>query len=238
MKINNWLSNIQDWLLPRLCPGCGQTCKDPGQHLCPGCRDSLPVIEHCCPRCAIPYMQAPIQGTCGTCQQNPPAFASALALYRYAPPVDHFIRSLKFHHDLAMAALLGQSLAAAVSNLPVLPDVILPVPLHPARLRHRGFNQAVEIARPVARALGMAVDLNGVVRTRDTASQIGLTKPERRRNLRRAFEARRDYGGLSVALIDDVMTTGETAHHLARTLLKAGAREVTAWVIARTSSGR
>ncbi|HCU53359.1 MAG TPA: phosphoribosyltransferase [Gammaproteobacteria bacterium] len=183
-------------------------------------------------------MHADIQGTCGACQRNPPAFASAVALYRYAPPVDHFIRALKFHHDLAMATLLGQSLATAVSNAPAHPDVIVPVPMHPARLRHRGFNQAVEIARPVARELGLAMDLDGVVRVRDTAAQARLTKPERRRNLRRAFEARRDYDGLSVALIDDVMTTGETAHHLARTLLKAGAREVTVWVIARTSSGR
>lgn len=173
---------------------------------------------------------------CGTCQRHPPAFASALALYRYAPPVDHFIRALKFHHDLAMATMLGQMLAATVRSFRPLPDVIVPVPLHPARLRQRGYNQALEIARPVARALQIPLDIDGVVRRRDTASQAQLGKPARRRNLRGAFAARREYAGQHVAIVDDVMTTGETAHQLARALLRAGAREVTVWVIARTTT--
>jgi len=160
-----------------------------------------------------------------------------VALYRYEPPVDHFIRELKFHHDLSMANLLGQSLASVVETIAVRPDVLVPVPLHPARARQRGFNQAIEISRPVSRVLKIPIDLDGVARVRDTASQARLSLPERRRNLRHAFSARRDFTGQRVALIDDVMTTGETAHHLASTLRKAGAAEVTVWVIARTAGG-
>jgi len=237
MKINNWLNNIQDWLLPRLCPACGLPCNQ-RDFLCSGCRASLPVIANACPRCAIPYMHADVRGVCGACQRRPPAFSSAVALYHYAPPIDHFIRELKFHHKLAMASLLGKELAAAVQQLPDRPDVLVPVPLHPARLRQRGYNQAVEIARPVARALALPIDYVGIERVRDTASQAQLTRPERRRNLRRAFAARRDFTGLRVALIDDVMTTGETAHQLARILRSAGAADVAVWVVARTRPGR
>ena len=231
--INSWLANIQDWLLPRLCPACGNTC-EPGSHgLCAGCERCLPHLTRSCPVCALPYENTAISGVCGRCQRHPPAFHSAVCLFHYAPPVDHFIRSIKFHHDLGLARLLGRRLAVQLRDIGWHPEVILPVPLHPARLRTRGFNQALELARPAADWLNLKPDIDGVERVRDTPSQTALTLKDRRKNLRGAFHASRDYAGKSVAIVDDVMTTGHTVENLARSLLQAGAREIRVWVIAR-----
>jgi len=156
-----------------------------------------------------------------------------VSLYQYAPPVDHFIRAIKFHHDLGLARLLGLRLAATVRKIDWRPEVVLPVPLHPARLRHRGFNQALELARPAADWLNLKPDTDGVERVRNTQSQTTLKLKDRRKNLRGAFRANRDYAGKSVAIVDDVMTTGQTVENLARSLLQAGAREIRVWVIAR-----
>ena len=234
MLLNNWLTNIQDWLLPRLCPACGDPA-GPGRELCPGCEQSLPILQHACPRCAIPYEQALTHGECGTCQKQPPAFTRAIALYRYAPPVDHFIRELKFRQQLGLACLLGERLAQRLLRETSRPDLIIPVPLHKARLRERGYNQALEIARPLARALGAPLDFRSLVRVRATAPQTGMTVAERRQNLRGAFALRNNdvVRKLRVALVDDVMTTGSTVQAAAHCLRAAGAQEVEIWVIAR-----
>jgi len=234
MLLNKWLINIQDWLLPRLCPACGDP-TGPGRKLCPGCERSLPVLHFACPRCAIPYEHPDTQGECGACQKQAPAFTRAVALYRYAPPVDHFIRALKFQQQLGLAHLLGERLAQRLMRGTSRPELIIPVPLHGARLRERGYNQALEIARPVARALGIPLDFRSLVRMRATAPQTGMTVAARRRNLRGAFALRDDTAvrNLRVALVDDVMTTGSTVQAAAKCLRAAGAKEVDIWVIAR-----
>jgi ComF family protein len=234
MVLNHWLTNIQDWLLPRLCPACGDPA-GPGQELCLGCEQSLPILQHACPHCAIPYEHPGTQGECGACQQRPPAFTRSIALYRYAPPVDHFIRELKFHQQLGLARMLGERLARRLAREASRPDLIIPVPLHGARLRERGYNQALEIARPVARTLNVPLDFRSLVRVRATAPQTGMTLVARRKNLRGAFAWRssREVKNLHVALVDDVMTTGSTVQAAAKCLRAAGAREVDIWVIAR-----
>jgi ComF family protein len=234
MNLNNWLTNIQDWLLPRLCPACGDPA-GPGRELCPGCERTLPTLLHACPRCAIPYDHPDTHGVCGACQKHPPAFAHTVALYRYAPPADHFIRALKFHRQLGLARLLGEQLARRLAQETKRPDLIMPVPLHNARLRERGYNQALEIARPLARALGVPLDFRSLVRMRATAPQTGMTVAARRKNLRGAFalEPGTEVKNLRVALVDDVMTTGSTVQAAAQCLRAAGAREVEVWVIAR-----
>lgn len=234
MKLNNWLENIQDWLLPRLCPACGEP-TGPGLELCPGCDRNLPILHHACPRCAIPYEHPDTHGECGACQKRPPAFARAIALYRYAPPMDHFIRELKFHRQLGLAQLLGERLARRLVPETARPDRIIPVPLHGARLRERGYNQALEIARPVAQALGVALDFRSLVRVRATAPQTGMTVAARRKNLRNAFRLRdpATVRGRHVALVDDVMTTGSTVQAAAQCLRQAGAETVEIWVVAR-----
>jgi ComF family protein len=183
----------------------------------------------------MPYEHPDTRGECGACQKQPPAFARTVALYRYAPPVDHFIRALKFHQQLGLARLLGERLARRLVRETSPPDLIIPVPLHGARLRERGYNQALEIARPVARALNIPLDFHSLLRVRATAPQTGMTIEARRKNLRGAFALRGNTAvqNLRVALVDDVMTTGSTVQAAAQCLRAAGAREVEIWIIAR-----
>jgi ComF family protein len=234
MILNNWLTNIQDWLLPRLCPACG----DPaglGRELCPGCERTLPILRHACPRCAIPYEHPDTRGECGTSQKHPPAFIRSIALYRFAPPVDYFIRELKFHRQLSLARLLGEGLAQRLARETTRPERIIPVPLHNSRLRERGYNQALEIARPVAHALGVPLDFQSLRRVRATAPQTGMTVKARRKNVRNAFRLcdPAAVSGRRVALVDDVMTTGSTVQAAAQCLRAAGAETVEIWVVAR-----
>lgn len=233
MGINNWSTNIQDWLLPRLCPGCGDWAGR-GRTLCPGCEADLPHLHHACPRCAAACEQAGVAGECGQCLRDPPPFDGARAVYRYRPPVDHFVRALKFHNQLDLARWLGERLAERVAG-DERPQLLVPIPLHRARLRSRGYNQALELARPVARALGVAIDAHNLRRARATAAQSDLPFEARRRNVHGAFTVARPDAirDRHIALIDDVMTTGNTLRAAAAALRTAGAARIDVWVAAR-----
>lgn len=229
--VYNWLNKLRSRLFPaqcRLClaPGCGDL------ELCPACHADLPWLTHACRRCALAL---PAQGNsrlCPACLSHPPPLDRCQALFSYQPPVDQWIHALKFNRDLATARLLGQLLAAQpLAGIPAAASV-LPVPLHPGRLRQRGYNQALEIARPLLRH-GWPLNRCDCRRTKPTQAQSGLPAGDRQRNIRGAFSVRSNLEGQTILLVDDVMTTGATLNELARALKDAGAREVVAWVIAR-----
>lgn len=205
---------------------------DAGQQaICAGCHGDLPHFASAhCPSCAIPTTDGQV---CGACLQHPPAYGRAVAAFSYAFPVDQLIQALKYQQRLSIAPLLGAGLAEAASKH-ARPDVLIPMPLHAARLRQRGFNHATEIAREVAMRLNLPLSLTSCERVRDTPPQVALAYDQRRRNVRDAFACHGNVAGKRVALIDDVMTTGTSLDELAKTLIKAGAREVEAWVVART----
>jgi ComF family protein len=165
---------------------------------------------------------------CGRCLRNPPAFDSTCALYDYVFPADVLVRAFKYHHRLSLARFFAE----AVSTLPET-DVVVPMPLHPRRLSERGFNQALEIARPLARAAGLPLEQGGVVRKRHTPPQAGLDREDRLASPRGAFACHRRFDGLRVMVIDDVMTTGASLDALARCLKVAGAAAVHNFVVAR-----
>lgn len=171
--------------------------------------------------------------TCGRCLRRPPRVDRALAVFEYRFPVDRVLVRFKFAGDLAAGHWLGERLAAAVETAPA-PDLVVVPPIDAARLRVRGFNQAIEIAKVVAAARGLALDRGALRRLRATAAQSTLGGSERRRNLRGAFECGRRLDGRHVAIVDDVMTTGATVDAIARALRTAGAGRVDAWVVART----
>ncbi len=232
-SVYNRLRNIQDWLFPGNCLLC-RARLPAGEDLCPSCAASLPRSDAACPRCAAP-LAAEVAGNCGACQQRPPAFDAAEAAFRYAAPVDRLIQDLKYHRRLALARVLGHRLAGhLVARAVALPDMIVPVPLHPARLRERGYNQSLELARVVARQLNVPLAAHGAVeRVRATASQTRLAPEARARNVRNAFRVPGDFSDMRVALVDDVMTSGHTATALAKSLKRAGAGGVSVWVVAR-----
>jgi ComF family protein len=198
--------------------------------VCASCESSLPRLQACCPRCAAPL---PVAVLCGACQRSVPRFDAAACAFEYRFPVDRLVHRFKYAGDLATGRWLALQLAARTRHEPR-PDLLVAAPLTPARLRSRGFNQAVEIAKPIARALRVRVAIAGVVRTRDTQPQPGLRRRERRANLRGAFRCDLRLSGEHVAVIDDVMTTGATADALAAALHGAGAGHVSIWAVART----
>ncbi len=173
---------------------------------------------------------------CGQCAQQPPSYDRALALLRYAYPADRLVQRLKFNAQLHLARLLGERLAEHVArHVTQPPQVILPVPLHRTRLRERGFNQALELARPIARHMDIPLDYRSCVRVRATTAQSLLPAAQRRRNIKGAFRVTRPIKAHHVAIVDDVMTTGHTVEEFAATLRKAGVKKIDVWVLARAA---
>jgi ComF family protein len=153
-----------------------------------------------------------------------------VAHYRYDFPLDKLVQALKYAHRLALADFFAATLAEPRPTV----DAIVPLPLSTERLRSRGFNQAVEIARPLARRWRLPLLLDAVRRPVDTPPQASLPWQARRKNIRGAFECGVDLSGRSLLVVDDVMTTGATLDEFARTLKKHGAVRVVNWVVART----
>jgi ComF family protein len=223
------IRSIINRLSARTCLLCGAA--SGARHVCSSCLGELPWHrQRQCPQCATP---TPDGRTCGSCLKHPPAFERTHAALAYAFPLDRLIPRLKYQGRLAIAPALGECLAETVAACPR-PDRLLAMPLHAIRIRERGFNHAAEIAREVSRRLDLPLDAASCRRIRDTPPQMGLKHDARRRNVRGAFACSDDVRGQHVALIDDVMTTGTSLDELAATLKRAGAREVTCWVAART----
>lgn len=216
--------------------------------VCSGCRQQF-FGKHPtrCRQCAIalpqPDTAAKASATvCGDCLQQPPAFDATIVAADYAAPVDQLVLALKFGNQLPLAPLFGRMLRDALllaqADSVALPDLLTAVPLGPQRLAQRGFNQALEIARPLSRALGIALAPGLVLRTRDTSAQALLHPDERHKNIRNAFVvpggAIDAVRGRHIGVVDDVLTTGETLNELAATLKRFGAARVTNFVFART----
>jgi ComF family protein len=214
---------------PHTCLLCGGNAGS--DRLCRGCSDDLPRHRMAqCPQCALPTADGHL---CGACLKRPPAFDRTRAALSYRFPVDQLVQRLKYNGRLAAAPVLGDLLARHVESAPR-PDLLIPMPLHPSRVRERGFNHASEIGRSVARHLGLPLTTTLCQRIRDTPPQVALAYDARRRNVRGAFTCSGDVSGKRIAVIDDVMTTGTSLDELAKTLKQAGAAEVEAWVVART----
>lgn len=196
--------------------------------LCGECEAELPWLpEAVCPRCAL---ASPGGALCGRCLAEPPRFDATLAALWYRFPADVLVQSLKFGGALPLARYLASLLARRIARGERV-DCVVPVPLAAARLRGRGYNQAAEIARRLGAA---GVELALCERTRDGPPQMELPFAERQRNVHGAFRVRRSLAGATVAVVDDVMTTGATLDELARALKGAGAARVVNWVLART----
>jgi len=204
------------------------------------CADCLARFAPAVPRCRLCALRvAPGVEVCGHCLREPPPFGRTLCLADYGFPWDRVIAAFKFNGHAELALPLAEAFAGAVRAAgAALPQTVLPVPLARGRLAERGYNQAWELARRLARLLGCRADAVLLLRPVETAHQADLERAQRLANLRGAFmvdPARRSaLQGRHVALVDDVMTTGATAREAATTLLRAGAARVDLWVIART----
>jgi ComF family protein len=237
-QVDGWLARVGRAVCPPRC----LVCREPGaagQDLCAACTIALFWNRHACTRCALPLAgekSSPSEQAvpvCGACLRRPPPLHAVHAAFVYAFPVDRLLPRFKFHRDLAAGRLLVQRMAEAFAPLPR-PDALLPVPLHRGRLRARGYDQALELARPLGRRLDLPVLEDALVRQRATVQQSRLDARQRQRNLRGAFAlSHANALPAHVALVDDVMTTGATLHAAAAALRRAGVLRVDAWVAAR-----
>ena len=227
-KVDDCLRLLSRTLLPWRCLVCGES--GTGRDLCAACCEALPRNRSACARCGLP-MAVP-EAACGDCLKNPPPFAATRAALVYAFPLDRLLLRFKFHGDLAAGRLLSQLFCESLGDRE-LPQALLPVPLHGSRLRERGYDQALELAKFIARRTGVPLHRKFLQRVRGTARQSELGLSARQRNLRGAFAVAGDALPKHVALVDDVMTTGATLRECAQTLLRSGVERVDVWVIAR-----
>jgi ComF family protein len=203
--------------------------------LCRACIDLLPEQGPACERCASPL---PVGQRCGACVTRPPPFSRARVPFLYAYPLDALIKAAKFSNRLDYLSHLGRIMADRLRDAVPPPECLVPVPLHWRRLVTRGYNQALELARPLGRELGVPLETGVCRRSRYTEPQTGLSARDRARNVRSAFRVARALPYRHVALVDDVLTTGSTARELARVLLSTGAASVEVWALARAAPGQ
>lgn len=226
------LKKLANWLLPTFCALC--RVRTEGSALCTVCLEELPWKKGGCVCCGRDLVSAE---HCGQCIQTPPPYHHTICIFHYQTPIDHFVLSLKFAEKLIYAKLLGDLMAVEIKQRYAeknKPEWIIPVPLHPTRLKERGYNQAVEIARSVSRALQIPIQKHCCTRVLPTLPQASTTADERRKNMKQAFAVDPTFSAKHVAIVDDVLTTGSTVTELAMVLKKAGVGRIDVWCCART----
>ena len=237
--LRQWLGTT---LLPAQCALCGIGCP---QALCSPCRaqylgQGRGQLRPRCRQCANPLADIEVALLCGRCVRQRPAYDATVTAFDYAAPVDQLLLQLKFGARLALAPLLAELLHVSIQQQQTweAPQLLCPVPLGPARLAERGFNQALEIARPLARLLDVPLQPRLALRVRETRAQSGVAPQERQTNLAHAFAIAPDYAallpGCHVGIVDDVMSSGHTVNALAAACKHAGAVKVSILVVART----
>lgn len=229
---DNCLKIIQT-LLPQRCLLCDAGSGN--KPICNDCLHDLPALtKERCPVCALPTFNAEI---CGHCLQHPPAFDATIAAFSFVFPMDALLRALKYRGELSVAEIAANGIISSLTSQH-LPDLLIPMPLHPQRLQERGFNQAMEISRRIARHTQCLLSTNNIIRLRHGEPQASLPLHKRAKNVKGVFAVNdavgTDLRGKHIAVIDDIMTSGASLNELAKTLKKAGAARVECWVAART----
>jgi ComF family protein len=235
------LDLLLHWIYPVDCAACGQPVLERDwPSFCRPCWDSIrPFTDPLCPCCGRPFA-SPVAlahspgHLCGACREAPPAFQQALSPYRYEGVLEKAIRLFKYRNRPFLAAPLAELLLIWRDRLPPC-DLVLAVPLHPARLRLREFNQSLLLADRIARRLRLPLSIDDLLRIRPTPPQTELDRKERIGNVRRAFAVRRgaELQGRRILLIDDVMTTGATVNECAKALRRGGVTSVVVLTLAR-----
>ena len=231
--IYNWLKNNQWLKLDQIFKQNCLLCASPQANshaLCAACLKELPYSPtSSCPQCGLSSNSL----VCGSCLNSPPDFDITRAVFIYAFPIDAMMQHYKYGDALHISRTFGQLLAEKIDLNSI--DLIIPMPMHPARLKERGFNQALEIAKVFSKE---KLDYKSASRQKLTPPQASLPFKERVKNIKGAFAINKNLAanlaGKCVAIVDDVMTTGASLNELAKTLKNAGASHVECWVVART----
>jgi ComF family protein len=234
------MQKLFNYFFPHFCLLCKtKVSRVPALDLCVDCEKDLPLLINACPRCAAPLDNTEISLTaCGNCLNRDLPFDRTLALFHYRESISHLLTSLKFQGKLTHAKVLSELLADYFAeyyrDLPK-PELIIPVPLHKKRLRERGYNQALELALPIAEKLKIPLDKHSCMRTKATEAQTHLKARERKQNLRAAFSLDKPISAKYVAVFDDIITTGSTVYELSKLLRASGVTTIDVWCCARAS---
>lgn len=211
-------------------------CHDPchrQQGLCEQCISDLPWIRNRCPRCALPQLSTHL---CHQCQTNPPPFESVIALFDYHFPLNQLIAQTKYHNKPGYLAPLARLFADHICNNNI-PDLLIPVPMHPHRLKERGYNQAEILTQLLGTMLNIPVDNRLLHKTKSTAQQMSLSREDRVKNLKGVFSASKPTPE-HIVIVDDVMTTGTTMREICNTLRSSPQQRIDVWVLVRTAKER
>lgn len=231
-KVDGFRKSIVWSLLPARCLLCDQPGMD-DIDICETCWCELPVNRLCCPICALPLAAPAV--ACADCQAKTPDYCRTVAPMQYQAPISALMSRFKFHQDLAAGRLLAELFCRHTGNIE-LPEALVPVPLHGKRLRQRGFDQALELAKAIATRKSISLCADSLARIRHTHAQTDLDAGERRENCKGAFVLKTRSLPGHVALLDDVMTTGATVGECAKVLKQAGVKRVDIWVMARVAA--
>ena len=228
-KFLNIRAGFEQILPAQPCMLCGSMSHD--GLWCNACNTVLPYFD--APHCLVCALPTPTGEVCGHCLTQPPLFSRTTAVFGYTFPLDKLIQNMKYGEQLALAHAFAKKLAQRIDKNH-LPDYLIAMPLHPAKLRERGFNQSLLLAKTLARELKLKLLPSACQRVRDTPPQSALPWKERKKNVRNAFSCDLDLTGKRIVLVDDVLTTGASLNALAEAVSDKGAIEVSAWVVART----
>jgi ComF family protein len=231
------LQKTSQLIYPKVCLRCNAEGSN-SMDLCERCYQQLPWIEHACARCALP-LSASDAVTCGACSNRDVKFERAYAPFLFEEFIRDTIYQFKFNQKLNQGKLLAQLLLKYIEqkHAPI-PDLIIPVPLYKKRLRKRGYNQALEIARIVSKHLKCGLAYQEIYRNRDTSVQMELPAKQRYKNVKNAFSLKENANILKnkhICIIDDVMTTGNTVNEVAKCVRKVGVKNIDVWCIARVA---
>jgi competence protein ComFC len=227
-RLSQWLWGSLDWLFPPVCAGCNRT----GFRWCPNCQQQVkPVPEPACQACGVPISHP---GLCPTCNDSHPPYEALRSWAVFEGPIRSALHSLKYHRNVALGDAFARYLVEYVKKLGWQVDMVMPVPLGRQRMHERGYNQAGLLAMPVSFILNWHYSPRAVLRVRETRSQVGLSRTERRENISNAFRADPSrVSGKVILLMDDIATTGVTLSACSDALRKAGAKTVYALTLAR-----
>jgi ComF family protein len=233
MPIKNWLN----FFLPESCILC-KAYSHNNLNICEPCLSELPYIKSACQRCGAILENHGVTNLqyCGNCRNRKLYFNRTIVLFEYKNPIDYLLINLKFNQKLIYARILGELFSERISAYyqdHKKPELIIPVPLHPARLRERGYNQSQELVKPIAKRLKIPVDKYSCLRVKNTLAQSLLPINERRRNISKAFLIEKPLKVKHVAIFDDILTTGNTIHELSKILYRSGVREIDVWCLAK-----
>ena len=223
-------SIAQTFRLPAICSLCNQYHRN-NVAICAPCHALLSPLGPACRHCAIPLPDAKFP-VCGQCLRQKPDVDQVLTAYRFEEPLRTLLHEFKYHQGLYLSSFITQLMLDAICVTTYKTQCLIPVPMHPLRIRQRGFNQAAQLAKNLSRMLNLPFDLSSCQKVINTEPQAGLNAKQRKKNIDQTFQANPQHHQ-HVTLVDDLLTTGSTANELARVLKNKGVARVDLWCCAR-----